>query len=396
MNAGEFFTYVLENQDKYQPPPGTDTEEGECFHPFSQAEFAEQFGMTETEAEQCLALPAPSEVSSTSKTTGTSKELPHDFDYVEVEDMSKEEYPFYYNSSNQNCPEFTHVFYDATEEEIQKAEEEKLKNMPKPSESSQEQDEIKARTNEWKKAFLAHIQHLKAHPPPPSFTKFYHTKGRRSQGQILSWGYFKDIGCYAIKRERGIEYYKRPTELRCLPGFDLNRLNYLDMLYINDESWARYLQKRLRQEFVRGWSIFKPQKPKRIVSKKEFDPVTGRAKVTLIYKPPKTLKKIPLMKLKQDFYKSFVYWYYDGRTHEAVIALLEKDKWDMIRIFDPMWLTNLSREDIATLYKSEILYAKEDRDQALMYRNVIRICFAFDIHAGTDWKEQQKKYFAET
>ena len=124
------------------------------------------------------------------------------------------------------------------------------------------------------------------------------------------------------------------------------------------------------------------QKELMIKNSTEFDPVTKRPKVTLKWKPPKVMKVIPLPKLKQDFSRHFRWWYYDWRSSEAVIVLDVDGNWETIRILDPMWLTNLSEDDVYTLYKCQIFFDVRDMDQALRYMRVIRVCFAHKIHAG--------------
>ena len=85
-----------------------------------------------------------------------------------------------------------------------------------------------------------------------------------------------------------------------------------------------------------------------------------------------------------DFSSKFKWWYFDGKAKEAVIVLYEDGEWTDIRVFDPMWLTNLSRDDVYTLYKNQIMFKEEEMLQALQYHRVIRICFAYDLHNGVD------------
>ncbi|KAD5802704.1 hypothetical protein E3N88_14064 [Mikania micrantha] len=85
--------------------------------------------------------------------------------------------------------------------------------------------------------------------------------------------------------------------------------------------------------------------------------------------PPKVMKKIPLRKIRQDFSDNFRWWYYDGRTAEAVIVLCKENTWDSVRIFDPMWLTNLSSEDVKTLYKCQIFFEIGDMEEILEDRH---------------------------
>jgi len=163
------------------------------------------------------------------------------------------------------------------------------------------------------------------------------------------------------------------------------------MLYANSDPMAAFFQRLLRREYRSGWKMLKPQLPKRLFSKTEIDPISKRLKVTLKYKFPRVMKKVPLRKMPLDFSSHFKWWYFDGRTKEAVIVLDRDGSWETIRVFDPMWLTNLSRDDIYTLYKCQIFFQEEDALQALQYHRVIRLCFAYDVHNGVNWKEKQKE-----
>lgn len=65
---------------------------------------------------------------------------------------------------------------------------------------------------------------------------------------------------------------------------------------------------------------------------------------------------------------------------------------ETIQIFDPMWLTNLSASDVYTLYRWPLVYDTQDMVQALQFQNVIRLYFAFEIHAWVTVEERHKKF----
>ncbi|KAD3640039.1 hypothetical protein E3N88_29262 [Mikania micrantha] len=97
--------------------------------------------------------------------------------------------------------------------------------------------------------------------------------------------------------------------------------------------------------------------------------------------------------MRKDFMDGFRWWYYDGRTGEAVIVLCKDKQWETVRIFDPMWLTNLSHKDVQALFRHQIFFDVQDMVQALQFMRVIRLCSIFKIHAGADWKAISEKYF---
>ncbi|KAD3336934.1 hypothetical protein E3N88_32454 [Mikania micrantha] len=219
---------------------------------------------------------------------------------------------------------------------------------------------------------------------PASHTKVYRTKGYRSEGQILSWAYFQDLNCYVVKRERGILYFRYPHDFKTLPGFEVNQLARLKMLYSEDSVMSAWFSRQIQYEYQKRWINFKPQEPERYYQP-EINADTRIHKVILKWLPPKVTRKIRLRKMHQDFLDSFRWWYYDGRTAEALIVLCKDNKWDTVRIFDPMWLTNLSHNDVKALCRCQIFFEVSDMEQALQ--------LVFGIHAGSDWKAISDKYF---
>jgi hypothetical protein len=150
-----------------------------------------------------------------------------------------------------------------------------------------------------------------------------------------------------------------------------------------------FMANKMKRECETKWDVFKPQYPRRIVHK-EINPINNRPFVTLKYKPANTMKKIPMMPIQQNFSDDFAFWYYDWRSGEAVIVLDDKDKSKLcrkIRIFDPMWLMNCAKEDIETLFFNPIHFDAVDIDQAWRFQAVIKCCFAYDLHAGCDYKK---------
>ncbi|KAI3814239.1 hypothetical protein L1987_18989 [Smallanthus sonchifolius] len=239
--------------------------------------------------------------------------------------------------------------------------------------------------------YMAELKKNSKPSPPTKYTKVYRPKGHKSDGRIISWAYFNDLSCYAIKREKGIQYFRYPHDFKTLPAFEVNQLARLKLLYSESSGLSEWFERQLQYEYRKKWVNFKPQIPTRYIHKEKVHPVTKKPLIVLKWKPPTIMKKIPLRKMIQDFSDQFKWWYYDGRTGEAVIVLCKEGSWETIRVFDPLWLTNLSEQDVTTLYKCQPFFEVADIDQALQYVKVIRICFAFDIHAGVNWKTRTKE-----
>ncbi len=57
-----------------------------------------------------------------------------------------------------------------------------------------------------------------------------------------------------------------------------------------------------------------------------------------------------------------------------------------IRVWDPMWLMNLSEADMQTLNKNQIHFQDQDADQAVRFQKMVRYCAAKKIHSGQSCK----------
>ncbi|MFS7888838.1 hypothetical protein Hanom_Chr00s000002g01599781 [Helianthus anomalus] len=134
---------------------------------------------------------------------------------------------------------------------------------------------------------------------------------------------------------------------------------------------------------------WKPQFPEQDI---KIDPVTGEKDITLIIKPPRCLKNIPLRAMEQ-VYEDFQGWMYNQSTVEAMISSFDKKTGESRRIsvLDPMWLVNFSKKDIDCLFYNKIAYEKPDKVQAQQYQKLLNLCYAKDINSGRYWKSNAVK-----
>ncbi|MFS8026957.1 hypothetical protein Hanom_Chr16g01492781 [Helianthus anomalus] len=70
---------------------------------------------------------------------------------------------------------------------------------------------------------------------------------------------------------------------------------------------------------------------------------------------------------------------YDSDTNEAVIVF--KGDRENFRMLDPMWIVNMSVNDINKLFRHDIFYEDKDAHQALKFQRVACFCFYRGIHA---------------
>jgi hypothetical protein len=56
---------------------------------------------------------------------------------------------------------------------------------------------------------------------------------------------------------------------------------------------------------------------------------------------------------------------------------------ELLRVYDPMSLINLSHWDQEILHKSKIMYDRSWEREALQYAHVTKVCLKKKIHAGS-------------
>ncbi|KAD2393298.1 hypothetical protein E3N88_40275 [Mikania micrantha] len=284
----ETLTMILDAQGIIQHSVSYDKEEGEIIHCLSKEQIAELFRLNPDEViTDDTSVPVFDE---------PTPEAFDDVDEVIIEDITDEEYPKY-TSAEEELPTFTDQFDQVTEDLLIRYLEEQVEV------SKAEADDQKKKKEEWE-AYWEVLKRESTMKLPATHKKVYRTKGYKAGGQILSWAYFHDLGCYDVKRERGIDYFKHPHDFKTLPGFEVNQLARLRMMYSEDSGMSAWFSRQIQYEYRKRWVNFQPQQPERYYLP-EIDGDTRRHKVILKWLPPKVLKKIPLRKMRQDFIEGF-------------------------------------------------------------------------------------------
>ncbi|MFS7960305.1 hypothetical protein Hanom_Chr08g00701681 [Helianthus anomalus] len=154
----------------------------------------------------------------------------------------------------------------------------------------------------------------------------------------------------------------------------INRSNYFG---------ATLFARKLKFERKKGWKdeLYKPQFPVYQQIKFTLDPLTNTARYKLIYHPAKV--KIPLIPMEQNSLDDVALWCYDSDTHEAVI-IFKGDK-ENFCMLDPMWIVNMSANDIDKLFRHDIFYEDKDAHQALRFQRFACFCYYRGIHTGSSW-----------
>lgn len=170
----------------------------------------------------------------------------------------------------------------------------------------------------------------------PKTCRFYKIR-EISSGQIISWKYDADNDFIIVKRNDGIRYFRRRfKELSTLPKCEINQLAQLKIINRAEHLYGDLIESIVRKEINSNqFFLLKPNLRTRYIYRNRVHPVT-KPWVKVVYRAPKTLKKIPLEKLPLNFLKRLKYWHYYQDTGETIIEyILEsepEDKWKGLKI----------------------------------------------------------------
>ncbi|KAJ0663705.1 hypothetical protein HanOQP8_Chr13g0482961 [Helianthus annuus] len=235
---------------------------------------------------------------------------------------------------------------------------------------------------EWRKRFLSKVEKP---TPPEAQVDFLQFEKVKPHGKILSWMFVKEIHCVAIKREHGIQYFNSMLSIVSLPFYVVAALSKLEIINRSNYFGATLFVRKIKFERKKGWkdASYKPRFPIYQQIKFTLDLATNTARYKLIYQPTKVLNKIPLMPMEQNFLEEMALWCYDSDSHEVVIVF--KGDRENFRMLDPMWIVNMSANDISKLFWHDIFYEEKNAHQALQFQHVACYCFYRGIHAGSTW-----------
>ena len=136
-----------------------------------------------------------------------------------------------------------------------------------------------------------------------------------------------------------------------------------------------------REGRSRKFDLLKPSVKKRVPDESRIDHRTGKPWMKMIYKPVKCLKKVPLKQMPQDILRNMKWWFVDGETSEAVME--DQDDKEILRVYDPLHLVNLSRDDLLKLHANQILCHDSWMHEGRKYQKVVKVCVTHGLHAGS-------------
>ncbi|MFS7920756.1 hypothetical protein Hanom_Chr03g00228491 [Helianthus anomalus] len=77
--------------------------------------------------------------------------------------------------------------------------------------------------------------------------------------------------------------------MQTLPVWDARELGMLEMINPTHSNIGEDFERLQQRECIRDFTIFKPRRPRRKVSKTTKDPITGKGKVTWVIDPAKVI-----------------------------------------------------------------------------------------------------------
>ncbi|MFS7936745.1 hypothetical protein Hanom_Chr05g00419381 [Helianthus anomalus] len=133
----------------------------------------------------------------------------------DASDSSDEETDFHYSGVNETFPSLAEMFKDRNEDEIRRKIVEKISTEGVPKTIPREN--LAEERKKWFKEMRKERKSLRA------LQFFTHSKSI-SLGDILSLGYLEDLQVYAIRREKGVQYFEFLSDIRTLPWWDVDEL----------------------------------------------------------------------------------------------------------------------------------------------------------------------------
>ncbi|MFS7905626.1 hypothetical protein Hanom_Chr01g00049901 [Helianthus anomalus] len=190
----------------------------------------------------------------------------------------------------------------------------------------------------------------------PDFYQVVTVGKTEATDKIISWMYRNFKGMFVVKRRGGvIQYFQTRYDLFSLPRWDLRELGRLDMLNPEDRSVGGDFERIIAKECNKGFPNFKPQRPRRRVSKTTKDPITGKGKLP---------EEVPVCLNK------FKKWFYDSHTCEAVIRSTKNED---IRILDPMdvFMFGLSNLTVLNASRINVGAGNANLEEAMLFQRAV-------------------------
>ncbi|MFS7929070.1 hypothetical protein Hanom_Chr04g00328251 [Helianthus anomalus] len=172
------------------------------------------------------------------------------YDRVEVEDCSDEEDV---SEDTSQFPSLMEFFTEESRDELRRKVDEILKdkNFEGTSKDSQKEDHKKWFKDSHERKFKRPL-------------KYYQRDRSISLGDIISWGFLPQVNAYAVRRECGLQYFKRLYDIMSLPWWDVEEFSKVRTqgYPVRENNLAMW--GFMKFEALRDFQHWKPHYPKKV------------------------------------------------------------------------------------------------------------------------------------
>jgi hypothetical protein len=201
---------------------------------------------------------------------------------------------------------------------------------------------------------------------------------------ILSWFFDDELKLFIIKRDDGCQYLKPMRKyFRSLSESDLMDLGRKRLVNPSGHGYADYFSRKLQDDYrKRFYDNF--DKTSVFIAPRSLKKVTkDDGTIEFVQRPIKRILKVPVKKWPQDVLSTLDHWEIHRDTGEALMYGDRDKRVILLRVFDPMQIVNLSRDDQRRLYDTECLFRPSWTTEESRYRKILRICLHANIHANS-------------
>ncbi|MFS7913272.1 hypothetical protein Hanom_Chr02g00139921 [Helianthus anomalus] len=128
--------------------------------------------------------------------------------------------------------------------------------------------------------------------------------------KINRWKYCNLKGMFIAKRRGGvIQHFRMGLDMQTLPNWDARELGKLELIDPTNNSFGADFERIILRECVRDFTVFKPIRPRRKVSKNIKDPMTGKGKVAWVIDPTKVVTRVKIPPEQLVMLTNFKKWF---------------------------------------------------------------------------------------
>ncbi|KAL8265211.1 hypothetical protein R6Q59_023341 [Mikania micrantha] len=184
---------------------------------------------------------------------------------------------------------------------------------------------------------------------------------RNERSNVTCWMYDKDKQLYLVKRRNEkLDYFKRPQDFCSMSSFDIRSINNATFFNPSKDTQADLFAKFIKDQCDKDFHVMKTAKGRRFVD--TLVPISTRV-------PDNSLV-------------NFDFWYFDEKTHAAIIRRTKGDINDIHMILDSMNLLKYGKEDMQRLHDTHIRVYGDWDEEAKPFTKVVAFAMEMKLYDG--------------